>query len=238
MPGDWDGNGSLDNDDYIGLSNYITTGGTSPLPTIHANADPNGDCKIDASDEAYMYAYVFSGGSAPVLCTCIEPVYFSVDTCDGQMPGDWDGNGSIDLYDYIGFSNYITTGGISPLPTIHANADPNGDCKIDVADEAYMYAYVFSGGLAPILCTCLEPIYSSGGCCVGFRGNVDNDSLDVVDISDLVYLVDFMFTNGPSPNCSEEANVDGDVGNVIDISDLVYLVDFMFNSGPEPPSCP
>ena len=84
-------------------------------------------------------------------------------------------------------------------------------------------------------------------CCVPpMRGNVDNDTLDVIDISDLVYLVDYMFTGGPAPECWEEANVDGsapatppdDGPDDVDISDLVYLVDYMFTGGPAPLGCP
>ena len=80
------------------------------------------------------------------------------------------------------------------------------------------------------------------GCCIGERGNVDNGEDDgtlatSVDISDLVYLVDFIFTGGFAPVCLEEANIDGDSGENIDISDLVQLVDFMFNEGVPPTSC-
>jgi hypothetical protein len=82
-------------------------------------------------------------------------------------------------------------------------------------------------------------------CCVGIRGNVDSDQLDAIDISDLVYLVDYMFTGGPAPTCWSEANIDGsgpvgaeDGSADIDISDLVYLVDYMFNGGLVPVSCP
>ncbi|MDH3891231.1 MAG: hypothetical protein OEV49_09115 [candidate division Zixibacteria bacterium] len=55
------------------------------------------------------------------------------------------------------------------------------------------------------------------------------------DISDLVYLVDFMFTGGPPPPCFDEADMDA--SGSIDISDLVYLVDFMFTGGPPPLEC-
>ena len=75
-------------------------------------------------------------------------------------------------------------------------------------------------------------------CCIGMRGNVDSDIQGLIDISDLVYLVDFMFTSGPTPACMLEANVNGDANENIDISDLVYLVDYMFTVGPEPASCP
>ncbi len=40
-------------------------------------------------------------------------------------------------------------------------------------------------------------------CCVGSRGNVDNDEAETVDITDLVYLVEYSFSTGPSPILSE-----------------------------------
>ncbi len=77
-----------------------------------------------------------------------------------------------------------------------------------------------------------------GSCCLGDRGNIDNSPDDVADITDLIYLVDYMFGGGPGPVCEEEANVDGSVDGVVDISDVIYFVDWMFGSGPPPPSCP
>jgi len=85
------------------------------------------------------------------------------------------------------------------------------------------------------------------GCCLGLiRGNVDYDAGDEIIISDLVYLVDYMFNAGAAPPCWAEANTDGsdtqtpgeETQEDIDIADLVYLVDYMFNSGPEPTDCP
>jgi hypothetical protein len=73
-------------------------------------------------------------------------------------------------------------------------------------------------------------------CCVGQSGNIDGDPGYLIDISDLVYLVDFMFSGGAAPPCMLEANVDG-LGE-LDISDLVYLVDYMFTGGPAPVACP
>ena len=82
-----------------------------------------------------------------------------------------------------------------------------------------------------------EPGGAGGICCMPpIRGNVDYDLGDVIDISDLVYLVDYMFTGGPTPECLDEADVDA--SGDIDISDLVYLVDYMFNGGPPPVACP
>lgn len=76
-------------------------------------------------------------------------------------------------------------------------------------------------------------------CCYFISGNIDYSPDDVLDISDQIWLVDFMFgtPTGPAPVCFDEANVDG-IGVVIDIADLVYLVDFMWTGGPAPVSCP
>jgi len=77
---------------------------------------------------------------------------------------------------------------------------------------------------------------TSGGCCIGDRGNVNGDAMDAVDISDVIYLVDYSFGTGPAPTCIDEADVNGD--GTLDISDLVYLVDYSFGSGPPPVACP
>jgi len=63
-------------------------------------------------------------------------------------------------------------------------------------------------------------------------GDIDTNG-DGPDISDLVYLVDWMFTGGPPPAVMDAADVDNS-GGEIDISDLVYLVDYMFTGGPAP----
>jgi len=74
-------------------------------------------------------------------------------------------------------------------------------------------------------------------CCLGpYAGNVDHDPSGGVDIADLIYLVDYMFSGGPAPSCLSETDLTGD--GSIDIGDLVFLVEFMFTSGPTPPDCP
>ncbi len=75
-----------------------------------------------------------------------------------------------------------------------------------------------------------------GPCCIR-RGDVNHDGAPDIDISDLVYMVDYMFTGGPPPPCPEEGDINGDGNPTIDIADLVYLVDYAFNGGPPPPPC-
>ena len=74
-------------------------------------------------------------------------------------------------------------------------------------------------------------------CCV-IRGDIDGSAETTLDISDLVYLVDYMFRSGPEPACLMEANVDASPQETIDIGDLVYLIDYMMTSGPPPVACP
>ena len=73
-------------------------------------------------------------------------------------------------------------------------------------------------------------------CCGGIRGNVDADPIDEVTISDLVYLVTYMFNDGPDPECWKEADLNGT--RDVDIADLIMLVDYMFAGGYPPLNCP
>ncbi len=71
--------------------------------------------------------------------------------------------------------------------------------------------------------------------CVGDRGNVDGLLDDQVNVSDLTYLVAYLFQGGPPPPVFEEAdvNADGD----LNVADLTYLVDYLFSGGPAPQPC-
>jgi len=57
-----------------------------------------------------------------------------------------------------------------------------------------------------------------------------------IDVADLVYLVNYLFKQGPAPNPIWIGNVDGIIneGIPIDVADLVYLVNYLFKQGPAP----
>lgn len=76
------------------------------------------------------------------------------------------------------------------------------------------------------------------GCCIGMTGNADGDDLDVSDISDLLFLIDYQSVPGSTaPPCLEEADVNGD--GIIDVSDVLFLIDYQFVPGsPSPAPCP
>ncbi len=64
-------------------------------------------------------------------------------------------------------------------------------------------------------------------------GNIDGLGTEPT-ISDLTFLVDYLFAGGaaPDPKIAGSVNCDAEVG----ISDVTYYVEFMFNNGP-PPCC-
>ena len=77
------------------------------------------------------------------------------------------------------------------------------------------------------------------GCCVGpIRGNIDGDAGNSINVSDLTYLIRYLFSAGPPPPCSEEGNVDGSLNGSINVSDITYLVNYLFQSGADPAPCP
>ncbi len=55
---------------------------------------------------------------------------------------------------------------------------------------------------------------------------------DVVNISDVVYIINYKYKNGPAPNHPSSADVNADCG--IDILDITYIVEFKYDAGPAP----
>jgi hypothetical protein len=75
-------------------------------------------------------------------------------------------------------------------------------------------------------------------CCIGIRGNLDDNGGDLPNVSDLSFLVEFLFNAGRSPLCRAEGNVNGSAGDEINVSDVSYMVNYLFKAGPSPAPCP
>jgi len=77
------------------------------------------------------------------------------------------------------------------------------------------------------------------GCCIGpVRGNIDGDGSESINVSDLTYLVQYLFLAGDPPPCPEEANFNGDPEGLINVGDVTDIVNYLFQSGPPPAACP
>ncbi len=65
----------------------------------------------------------------------------------------------------------------------------------------------------------------------------DIDGSGAINISDVVYLIAYIFTAGPAPQPPAAADVDCD--GMISIADAVYMVEYIFTHGEAPcASCP
>jgi hypothetical protein len=74
-------------------------------------------------------------------------------------------------------------------------------------------------------------------CCVAKTGNVDCDSGDGTDISDLSALIDYLYISFIPLGCPKEANTDGSPDGNADISDLSALIDYLYISFTPPAGC-
>jgi hypothetical protein len=79
-------------------------------------------------------------------------------------------------------------------------------------------------------------------CCTGMRGNVNGDAGDKVNVSDITYLLQYLFAMppGPGPSCATEGNTNGDTSEKVNVSDATYLLSYLLGipPGSPPPVCP
>ena len=80
---------------------------------------------------------------------------------------------------------------------------------------------------------CEVVLAGSGGGTKFVRGNANADG--VLNITDGIFVLNFLFLGGPTPPCAEAANANGDA--VLNITDGIYILNFLFLGGP-PPAAP
>lgn len=225
-----DGNGGL----TFSASTYA--GG---YPWMLAVGDVDGDGNVDVAiansffDNAGIIRTDGAGGLLPVVTYPTGAFTLAIDL------GDIDGDGDLDLvasnYSGNSFNLYENdgTGSFGNLRTFPASAagsccilhdrDNDGDLDMIGIDEEDDLLIIYTNT-----------------CCFN-RGNVNGiTGIGVpVDIVDVIYLVSYLFRNGPDPYCLEEANVDDldSMGTPINILDVIFLVAYLFQDGPSPPAC-
>jgi hypothetical protein len=97
---------------------------------------------IDTMPTIYSSSWKYYGD--PVTCT----IYGDVILIGGQfVPGDANGDGTVDVGDAIAIINYVFKDGPEPDP--FESGDANCDGFVNLADAVYLINYIFKGGLPP-----------------------------------------------------------------------------------------
>ena len=125
-------------------------------------------------------------------------------------------------------------------PLVRASADGavsiTAPANANLAPPGYYMLFVVNDSGVPSEAAMIK-MQQPVACCIGNTGNTDGDPDDIIDISDLTFLIDHLFINFPPLDCPEEGNVDGDADGLIDISDLTLLIDHLFINFPPTAAC-
>jgi hypothetical protein len=209
--------------------------GQWPYSIIAADLDGDGDVDLATANETSEYfAYVsvllnngdgtFAPYSTYGLGVCVQSI----------CAADVDGDGDIDLAVASGCGHSVwvlmnngdgtfpvsSNYPISTWPKSVCAADLDGDGDMDLAS-----ANQNSSDVWILLNQEISPVC----------GDMNGDRL--VEISDAVYLTNYIFKGGMSPKCPPEpyiecADINGD--EEVTVADVVYLINYLFRSGPEP----
>ena len=66
------------------------------------------------------------------------------------------------------------------------------------------------------------------------RGDADDNGS--INVTDIIYLNNYLYAGGPPPPCMDQGDVD-DSGS-INVTDPIYLSNWLFNGGPPAPGPP
>jgi len=66
---------------------------------------------------------------------------------------------------------------------------------------------------------------------ITLKGDVNKDKSR--NLSDIIYLVNYIFKGGPAPNPPELGNVNC-LGSTPNLADIIYMVNYVFKGGPTP----
>jgi len=94
-------------------------------------------------DSIYLVTFIASDGSLADSHTVVMHVI-------SYVPGDVNGDGSVNVGDVVALVDYLYRGGPTPDPL--AAADTNCDGQVNVGDVVYLVDYLYRGGPAPTVC--------------------------------------------------------------------------------------
>jgi len=139
----------------------------------------------------------------------------------------WASSSDPDPFDTVHYNLYVSIDSLFQFVHSVSGLDDTHYEYIDSLDWATRYwwrviAYDLNGDS-----TCSNQVLSFRTVTLG-----DADGSGGVDIDDIVYLINYIFSSGlpPQPMFIGDANCSGEV----DIDDVVYLIAYVFSGGPEP----
>lgn len=158
-----------------------------------------------------VFSENLGGASASVLETTLDTVYARFFPTEGHHDGDTARLASVKFFwrDSTGAMQQY-------LPCCCMSS------SLDEMDICWYWAWFDR----PFTNCALPPVDCS--CCQGIVGNVDGDPADLIDISDLSALVDFLFFGGPLSSCLPESDINLD--GLVDIADLEPLINYLYFS--------
>ncbi len=201
--------------------------GDLPLSVLAADLDADGDLDLETANcYSYNVSVLLNNGDGTFGAQSVYPA--------GTNPWssfavDVDGDGDLDLATSNEYSNdvyiHLNNGDgtfvvdsiypVGDYPYSVSAADFDGDGDLDLATANHGTDDV--SVLLNCLCT----------------GNANGD--EITDVADAIYLLNYLFKEGPAPSPLLTGNVNCD--GVVDVGDAIYLLNYLFKSGPPPKCC-
>lgn len=175
-----------------------------------------------------VVALRFGHGSAPLTCDSVRFWGTRVENFPIKNVSVHHGNQTILL------TLQNTSYPLDPGSGLLANIYFTVDTPVVVGETLSIDSAVISGSYLDYTCILGDyaPHFQAGGIQVAAPKWGDANRDDKVTVSDVIFLINYLFKGGPQSNPAYigDANCDGSVT----ISDVVYLVAYLFKGGPPP----
>ena len=153
------------------------------------------------------------------------PAGLAAEALDRTIRLNWNDNGETDLNHYTVYRNgeLLATG----------SAESSYEDNDVINDILYTYAVSAtdrSGNESP-LSPAIEAVAGVSSVGPFLRGDANIDLR--INIADTIWMLSYLFSGGPMPQCKAAANSNGD--DRINIADPVYSLNWLFRGGPAPP---
>jgi PKD repeat protein len=199
------------------VPDYTAAGVYNCLFYVRENNYPN------AADSEYVTITVNDAGpQAPIIASLPAAATVAI----GEPLALW-----IQAYDPDNGPPTLSVEGTPEVPwnaVFVDSANGHGSFVFDAdpsqADSSYEVRFIASDGALADTATVQLSVIAF------IRGDCDGNTL--VNISDIVYLIAYIFGGGPAPNPYEAG--DADSNGTVNISDAAFLVAYIFGGGPPP----